>query len=183
MVLTWCRPWNIVLSSSSSASWFVFVLTRIRCSLIIFFSSLFQCSVFGVLQAGGVFAYIPDISSARVASSAVVDLIDCRPAIDAESTGGKEVLTDKVQGKIRLENIYFSYPTRLGARVLRGLSFDVQPGTYVALVGASGSGKSTVYVDNFYLRRAWLTLVPCSIQLIERFYDPVRGKIYVCGVR
>ena len=45
--------------------------------------------------------------------------------------------------------------------VLRGLNIYVEPGTYVALVGASGCGKSTV------------------IQLIERFYDPHAGAIFV----
>jgi ATP-binding cassette, subfamily B (MDR/TAP), member 1 len=38
------------------------------------------------------------------------------------------------------------YPTRPTVRVLRGLSIEIQPGTYIALVGASGCGKSTVYV-------------------------------------
>jgi len=60
-----------------------------------------------------------------------------------------------------LEDVHFRYPTRPGVRVLRGLSLDVKPGTYIALVGASGSGKSTV------------------IQMIERFYDPLAGHIYL----
>jgi ATP-binding cassette subfamily B (MDR/TAP) protein 1 len=116
---------------------------RIRYSLIIFLSPP-QCSVFGAIQAGNVFAYAPDISSAKGASTDVVDLIDSRPVIDAESTGGMQVLSDRVLGKIRLENVHFRYPTRPGVRVLNGLSLEVQPGTYIALVGASGSGKSTV---------------------------------------
>ena len=45
--------------------------------------------------------------------------------------------------------------------VLCGLNIYVEPGTYVALVGASGCGKSTI------------------IQLIERFYDPRAGAVYV----
>jgi len=49
--------------------------------------------------------------------------------------------------------------------VLRDFSLKVEPGTYVALVGASGSGKSTV------------------IQLLERFYDPLTGEIYLDGER
>jgi ATP-binding cassette subfamily B (MDR/TAP) protein 1 len=91
-----------------------------------------------------VFAHVPDISSAKGASSDVIDLIDSRPEIDAESTEGKKVPTDMVRGQIRLENIHFRYPTRPDVRVLRGLSLEVKPGTYIALVGGSGSGKSTV---------------------------------------
>jgi ATP-binding cassette subfamily B (MDR/TAP) protein 1 len=49
-----------------------------------------------------------------------------------------------VRGQISLENIHFRYPTRLGVRVLRGMSLKVEPGTYIAVVGASGSGKSTM---------------------------------------
>ena len=48
--------------------------------------------------------------------------------------------------------------------VLRGLTFEVKPGQYVALVGASGCGKST------------------TVGLIERFYDPLVGDIVVDGL-
>ena len=103
-----------------------------------------QCSVFSSIQAGNVFAYVPDISSAKGASSDVVQLLDARPEIDAESIEGKTVIKENVRGQIRLENVHFRYPTRPGVRVLSGLSLKVEPGTYIALVGASGSGKSTM---------------------------------------
>jgi len=82
------------------------------------------------------------MSSAQGAASEIIQLLDARPEIDAESTEG-EFLQD-VKGHIRLEDVHFRYPTRPGVRVLRGLSISVEPGTYVALVGASGCGKSTV---------------------------------------
>lgn len=66
------------------------------------------------------------------------------PEIDAESPEGKILDDSKVQGHVKFENIHFRYPTRPGVRVLRDLSLEVEPGTYIALVGASGSGKSTV---------------------------------------
>ncbi len=69
----------------------------------------------------------------------------------------------EVQGRLRLENVHFRYPTRPTVRVLRGLEIDVQPGQYVALVGASGCGKST------------------TIQLIQRFYDTLSGKVTIDG--
>ncbi|KZV69067.1 P-loop containing nucleoside triphosphate hydrolase protein [Peniophora sp. CONT] len=125
-----------------------------------FFVALMS-TVFGTIQAGSVFSFVPDISSAHSAATDLIHLVDNVPVIDAESDEGK---TPKdVQGHIRLENVHFRYPTRPGVRVLRGLDLDIRPGTYVALVGASGCGKSTV------------------IQLLERFYDPLSGRVLLDG--
>ena len=56
-------------------------------------------------------------------------------------------------------DVFFNYPTRPNVKILRGLNLDVSAGQTLALVGASGCGKST------------------SIQLIERFYDPKAGRV------
>ena len=90
------------------------------------------------------FSFVPDISSARSAGSDIIKLLDSIPEIDAESKEGKVVESSVIKGHLRFENIHFRYPTRPGIRVLRGLSLEVEPGTYIALVGASGSGKSTM---------------------------------------
>lgn len=103
-----------------------------------------QSVIFGAVQAGNVFAFVPDISSAKGAATDVINLLDSRPEIDAESPEG--LVPKQVEGHIKLEDIHFRYPTRPGVRVLRGLDITIKPGTYVALVGASGCGKSTVYV-------------------------------------
>ncbi|KAI0061382.1 P-loop containing nucleoside triphosphate hydrolase protein [Artomyces pyxidatus] len=118
-------------------------------------------TVFSALQAGNVFSFAPDMSSAKGAASDIITLLDSRPEIDSEATDGKT--PQNVRGHVRLENVHFRYPTRPGVRVLRDMNLDVKPGTYVALVGASGCGKSTV------------------IQLIERFYDPLAGTVYIDG--
>jgi ATP-binding cassette subfamily B (MDR/TAP) protein 1 len=103
-----------------------------------------QSTTFGAIQAGNVFSFVPDISSAKGAGTDIIKLLDSAPEIDAESTEGKVPDVEAVRGHIRFENIHFRYPTRPGVRVLRDLSFEVEPGTYIALVGGSGSGKSTM---------------------------------------
>ena len=98
--------------------------------------------MFGVIEAGNVFAYVPDVASARTAASDIIKLLDARPEIDVESPEGK--IPQDIKGHIWLKDVHFRYPTRPGVRVLRGLSISAEPGTYIALVGASGCGKSTV---------------------------------------
>ncbi|KAI5993497.1 P-loop containing nucleoside triphosphate hydrolase protein [Pisolithus albus] len=123
-----------------------------------FFTTLMAVT-FGVMQAGSVFAWAPDVSSACSASAAIINLLESTPENEDEASERKTFEGRNVEGQIHLENVHFYYPTRPTVPVLRGLNLTVAPGTYVALVGASGCGKSTV------------------IQLIERFYDPSIGQI------
>lgn len=71
----------------------------------------------------------------------IVNMLDARPGIDAESTQGN--VPKNTEGHIQFRDVHFRYPTRPGVRVLQGLNLTVKPGTYIALVGASGCGKST----------------------------------------
>ena len=66
---------------------------------------------------------------------------------------------DVVFGSIAGNSLYFHYPRRPEVKVLRELSVSVSPGETLALVGSSGSGKSTI------------------ISLIERFYQPTIGTV------
>lgn len=84
------------------------------------------------------------------------------PAIDSSNEGGSR--PEKVDGSITLENINFSYPSRATVQVVQDLSLHFEAGKTAALVGASGSGKSTI------------------ISLVERFYDPTSGVVKVDGV-
>lgn len=68
-----------------------------------------------------------------------------------------------VDGHIEFVDIHFSYPSRPDVLIFNGLNLDIPSGKIVALVGCSGSGKSTV------------------ISLIERFYEPSSGEILLDG--
>ncbi|KAG5673051.1 hypothetical protein PVAND_003128 [Polypedilum vanderplanki] len=77
---------------------------------------------------------------------------------------GAIINDDKLKGEIRFENVTFSYPTRADQIVLKDFNLTLKAGSTTALVGCSGSGKSTVGL------------------LLERFYEPNQGKIYLDGV-
>uniref|UniRef100_A0A8H8CEK7 P-loop containing nucleoside triphosphate hydrolase protein n=1 Tax=Psilocybe cubensis TaxID=181762 RepID=A0A8H8CEK7_PSICU len=138
------------------------LVSTLEVSLFHFFVGLMS-TTFSAIQSGNLFSFVPDVSSARSAGLDILKLLDTVPDIDAESDSGTHVDSKAIEGHIRFEDVHFRYPTRPGVRVLRGLSLDVKPGTYIALVGASGSGKST------------------TIQLMERFYDPLAGEVYLDG--
>lgn len=99
--------------------------------------------------------------SAVSAASKIFDTIDRVSPINSASEEGE--IIDKVEGNIRLENVKHIYPSRPGAVVMEDVTLDIPAGKTTALVGASGSGKSTI------------------VGLIERFYNPVGGTLYLDG--
>ncbi|MCJ1310160.1 GTPase-activating protein [Agyrium rufum] len=121
----------------------------------------FSSVIFGAQSAGTIFSFAPDMGKARSAANQLKLLFDRKPEIDSWSTDGHKV--DSVEGFIEFRDVHFRYPTRPEQPVLRGLNLTVKPGQYVALVGASGCGKST------------------TVALMERFYDPLAGGIYIDG--
>ncbi|KAJ3333668.1 GTPase-activating protein [Blyttiomyces sp. JEL0837] len=97
------------------------------------------------------------------AGGKIFSTLDRVPSIDTQDEGGLRIPEEEVKGKIELKNVEFTYPARPDVKILKGLSLIIEPGTTVALVGQSGSGKSTI------------------IQLLERFYDATSGQVVIDG--
>lgn len=121
----------------------------------------FMSVIYGAQSAGAIFSFAPDMGKAHHAAGELKTLFDRKPAIDTWSEDGAAI--EHVEGTIEFRDVHFRYPTRPEQPVLRGLNLTIRPGQYVALVGASGCGKST------------------TIALLERFYDPLVGGVFVDG--
>ena len=100
-------------------------------------------------------------AAGQAAAFKMFETIKRKPEMDL-STNGKKL--DDIRGDIELRDVYFSYPARPDEQIFNGFSLYIPGGTTAALVGQSGSGKSTV------------------ISLIERFYDPQVGEVLIDGI-
>jgi ATP-binding cassette, subfamily B, multidrug efflux pump len=98
---------------------------------------------------------IPAVAIAGASAERVFEILDTIPEVKDEP-GAQPLPT--LQGEVRFEHVSFSYGKR---QVLKDVDFEVQPGQVIALLGPTGSGKSTI------------------ISLIPRFYDPTAGRILV----
>ena len=104
-----------------------------------------------------------DMTKAKLAGRKVFALIDRVPPIDIKAKGEVKEAEKHVQGQLIFENVQFVYPSRLENPIYENINLTVEAGTTVALVGSSGSGKST------------------AVQLVERFYDPDGGRVLLDG--
>ncbi|PLB43454.1 ABC multidrug transporter SidT [Aspergillus steynii IBT 23096] len=146
--------------------------------LIVVFSLLVSALLWSQM-----FALAPELSSARAAMARILGLIEIGsdkmqgrvpnsslPG-SSDETDPEAIIETKLPGmsdhpasSVQLRDVHFSYPARPDIKVLNGLSVDIRPGKFCALVGPSGAGKSTI------------------ISLVERLYTPQSGAIVVDGV-
>ncbi|XP_049336162.1 ATP-dependent translocase ABCB1 isoform X3 [Astyanax mexicanus] len=124
--------------------------------LTVFFSVMI-----GALSLGQGAPNLESIAKARGAAYSIYSTIDMPRPIDSSSIKGYK--PDSVSGDIEFKKIHFSYPSRKDVKILQGMSLKVPHGKTIALVGASGCGKST------------------TIQLLQRFYDPDAGEVTLDG--
>ncbi|KAJ4835577.1 hypothetical protein Tsubulata_007808 [Turnera subulata] len=116
----------------------------------------------GSMSLGQASPCISAFATGRSAAYKMFETIDRKPKIDACNTSGR--ILDDIRGDVELRDVYFSYPARPDEQIFNGFSLSIPSGTVAAMVGQSGSGKSTV------------------ISLIERFYDPLAGEVLIDGV-
>lgn len=117
--------------------------------------------VIGATALGNVAPNIQAVTSAVAAANKIYAVIDRVSPLDPASTEGEKL--DAVRGDVELRNIKHIYPSRPNVVVMQDINLLIPRGKSTALVGTSGSGKSTI------------------VGLIERFYDPVRGSVYIDG--
>ncbi|GBC34824.2 ABC multidrug transporter Mdr1 [Rhizophagus irregularis DAOM 181602=DAOM 197198] len=123
--------------------------------------NVFFAVLIGAFALGHIAPDLQAFSFAIGAGSKIFETINRIPPIDIASESGEKL--DNVEGRIQLKNVSFIYPARPEVMTLKNLSIEIEPGSTVALVGSSGSGKSTI------------------VSLALRFYDPIEGEIYLDG--
>lgn len=119
---------------------------------------IFSFATFALVEP---FGLAPYILKRRNSLISVFGIIDRKSKIDSDDASGLKL--PNIYGTIELKNVDFHYPQRPEVMVLTNFNLKVNGGQTVAVVGASGSGKSTI------------------IALIERFYDPVAGQTFLDG--
>ncbi|XP_073702575.1 ATP-dependent translocase ABCB1 [Garra rufa] len=122
---------------------------------------VFSVIVFAAMNIGQSSSFAPDFAKAKAAAGRILLLLEKKPAIDIYDESGHR--PTNFTGNVEFRDVHFSYPTRQNVKVLQGLNVSVTQGQTMALVGSSGCGKST------------------TIQLLERFYDPASGQVFVDG--
>jgi ABC-type multidrug transport system fused ATPase/permease subunit len=93
-------------------------------------------------------------------SDRILEILQDPSEIDIHAEQEKQAIEF---GQISIEDIRFSYPSRPSVEILKGISIDIEPGQKIAIVGTSGTGKSTL------------------AQLMMRFYEPNAGQIKLNG--
>ncbi|ORY11062.1 P-loop containing nucleoside triphosphate hydrolase protein [Clohesyomyces aquaticus] len=128
------------------------------------FFTVFIAVIFSGEAAAQFFTYTTSLTKARAAANYIFWLRRLKAAVEADSSKPPHD-NDSSAGPAHIEcnELAFAYESRPTAKVIDNVNVDVRPGQFIAFVGASGCGKSTM------------------IALLERFYDPITGFIACDG--
>ncbi|KAG0215334.1 Multidrug resistance protein 1 [Mortierella sp. GBA30] len=124
--------------------------------------NVFMGMIIGAFALGNIGPNASSFATAQGAAYHIFQTIDRVPTIDSSNPGGAK--PENVKGHIVVRDVDFHYPSRPDVPILKKMNVEVKPGQTVALVGHSGSGKSTI------------------VGLVERFYDPVSGSVTLDGI-
>ncbi|VFQ96883.1 unnamed protein product [Cuscuta campestris] len=116
----------------------------------------------GGLAFGSCLSNVKYFSEASAACERMMEVIERVPKIDPDNTDGH--IIGHVLGEVEFKHVEFAYPSRPETIVLKNFNLRIPAGKKVALVGGSGSGKST------------------TVALLQRFYDPVSGEVLLDGI-
>ncbi|ORX45308.1 p-glyco protein [Hesseltinella vesiculosa] len=120
-----------------------------------------ECIMIGSSGIMTVASHLNAVINACAAATSVFAVIDRVPEIDPDAN--KDVTIKQLQGDIEFKHVEFQYPSRPDLTIFKDFGLSIRHGQTVALVGASGSGKST------------------TAQLLQRFYDVTKGQILLDG--
>ncbi|WFD07214.1 hypothetical protein MVES1_002573 [Malassezia vespertilionis] len=176
---------NIFLAISLSISYFIYGfaywwgsrnVAEGRYSQVAFFTVL-PALLFSAQTSGQLLAFAPDFTKAQVSASNIFTMLDQGPKdaaqrlvddekapLEKDEEALSSTLVKHTQGPTALtfDKVFFTYPHRVDP-ALKGVSLHVEPGSFAAFIGESGSGKTT------------------TMSMIEMFYTPSAGNVRVGG--
>nr|XP_026695936.1 multidrug resistance protein 1-like isoform X2 [Ciona intestinalis] len=125
------------------------------------FVTSLSCVIFFSFAFGGVMKNWEYLSGAKSAGNRIFKIIDRKSKIDVFSNDG--IRPQDPRFTVEFKNVSFSYPSRPDTEILKDVTFQVEEGQQIAIIGGSGCGKST------------------AMRLIQRFYDANEGEVLVAG--
>ena len=134
---------------------------RCRLEICAYVSSVLLSVLLGSQAASDVAPRFGDFTRATAAAKGMFDMIDRESELDALAEIGIEPA--QTAGVLEFRDVTFAYPSRPESTILQGLNLKIESGKTTALIGSSGSGKSTV------------------VGLIERWFDPNSGSVFLDG--
>ncbi|KAF9617406.1 hypothetical protein IFM89_036327 [Coptis chinensis] len=149
-----------IFSSYGLALWYGSVLLGREQASFKSIMKSFMVLIVTAVSMGETLALAPDLIKGHQMAASVFELLDRKTAVAGDV--GDELT--KVDGTIEMRSVHFSYPSRPGVLIFKDFDLEVSAGKSMALVGSSGSGKSSV------------------ISLILRFYDPTSGRVMIDGL-